>query len=208
MKILVVDDDAVSRRMLAAILQRWGHEVMEAADGEEVMRLFEGDAGPKVMVLDWMMPGLDGVEVCRRLRSGSRHAGVYIILLTAKGGKADIAKGLDAGANDYIVKPFDLVELHARLNVGIRVIELQERLKDEVARLQDALSHVKTLQGILPICANCHRIRNDEESWQKIESYLEDHSDIAFSHGLCPECATKLYPDLVLEDDEELDMRR
>ena len=109
------------------------------------------------------------------------------------GRKEDIVAGLEAGANDHITKPFDRDELKARVRVGQRVIELQSALADRVRELEEAMSHIRTLQGILPICMHCHRIRNDQESWERIESYIQEHSEAQFSHGLCPECLEKYY---------------
>jgi len=109
--------------------------------------------------------------------------------------KEDIVSGLDAGANDYVIKPFEQEELRARLRVGERVVELQSALNDRVKELQKALSHIKTLQGILPICMHCHKIRDDQDVWQRLEKYIAEHSGVQFSHGLCPECRKKYYPD-------------
>jgi DNA-binding response OmpR family regulator len=118
-----------------------------------------------------------------------------VILLTARDEKGDIVEGLGAGANDFVIKPFDPGELKARLAVGQRVITLQASLNDRIRELSAALEHVKTLQGIIPICMHCHKIRNDSESWQRIDRYIEEHSSAMFSHGLCPDCLAKHYPE-------------
>ena len=134
------------------------------------------------------MPGMNGVEVCRRLRQSQSTTPTYIILLTAKSNKEDVVKGLDAGANDYIVKPFDLQELRARIQVGATVIELQQRLAERVIELEEALAQVKRLQGIVPICSYCKHVRNDQNYWQQVESYVSAHSEARFSHSVCPAC--------------------
>jgi DNA-binding response OmpR family regulator len=113
---------------------------------------------------------------------------MYVILLTGRASRADLVAGLDAGADDYLVKPFDLEELRARVHVGIRVLTLQERLAARVAELQSALSTVKQLSGLLPICSYCKRIRSDENYWEQVDSYVAHHSDVKFSHGICPSC--------------------
>ena len=103
-------------------------------------------------------------------------------------------RGLEAGADDYIVKPVDSQELRARINAGVRIIELQKALADRVRELEEEKKHVKTLQGLIPICMHCHRIRDDKEIWERLETYIERHSNAAFSHALCPECLEKYYP--------------
>jgi YesN/AraC family two-component response regulator len=113
---------------------------------------------------------------------------MYLMLLTSLESKGHIVAGLDAGADDYLVKPFDPEELRARINVGVRVLSLQERLADRVKELQEALANVKVLHGLLPICSYCKRIRGDDQYWQQVEGYIAQHSDAQFSHGICPTC--------------------
>jgi len=141
------------------------------------------------------MPGKDGIELCRKVRQLDVPNPTYIILLTIRSSKKDIVAGLEAGANDYIGKPYDTEELRVRVKVGERVTALQSALAEQVHSLREALAHVKTLQGILPICMHCHKIRNDQQSWERLEKYIAKHSDAEFSHGLCPECLEKHYPD-------------
>ena len=129
-----------------------------------------------------------------KVRELEARGPTYIIILTARGAKEDIVAGLGAGADDYVTKPFDIDELRARIEVGRRVVGLQAALADRVEELQAALDHVKTLQGILPICMHCHKIRNDHDSWERIEKYIAQHTEAQFSHSLCPECLKKHYP--------------
>ena len=159
-----------------------------AHDGERAWQTLREDREIAMTILDWMMPGLDGPEICRRIREDSSLAQMYVILLTGREGRADLVAGLDAGADDYIVKPFDPEELHARVQVGVRVVTLQERLTDRVSELQSALSKVKQLTGLLPICSYCKRIRSDQNYWEQVESYFSQHSDATFTHGICPQC--------------------
>lgn len=128
MKILIAEDELLSRRVLEASLAKWGYEVVVARDGTEAWTLFEQEDEPRLAVLDWMMPGLDGVEVCRRIRHREARPYVYIVLLTARSQKQDLLRALEAGADDYLTKPFDAEELRARLHVGRRIIELQDEL--------------------------------------------------------------------------------
>ena len=135
-----------------------------------------------------MMPELDGPEVCRRVRRELPLANMYLMLLTARESRGDLVAGLDAGADDYITKPFDAEELRARVQVGVRVLTLQKSLAERVEELQAALSNVKQLRGLLPICSYCKRIRGDDQYWQQLEGYIAEHSDAQFSHGICPTC--------------------
>jgi len=201
MRILIAEDDLTSRQVLEAVLKKWGHEVISASDGNEAWAALRGPDAPRLAILDWMMPGIDGIEICRMVRQLNARDPMYIILLTARDRKEDIVSGLEAGADDYVTKPFDRHELRARVDVGRRIVELQSTLTDRVEELQETLAHVKTLQGILPICMHCHKIRTDNESWQRIEGYIESHSEAQFSHGLCPECLEKYYPEV--QDEEE-----
>lgn len=187
-RILVAEDDPVARRLLEVTLQRWGYEVVAVSDGMAAWEVLAREDAPLLAVLDWMMPGLDGVEVCRRVRALGRASPTYLILLTARGEKADVVTGLEAGADDYLTKPFDRAELRARLAVGVRVVALQETLARRVQDLERALAQVRTLRGLLPICAYCKRVRDDRNYWQQVEAYVAEHSEAQFSHGICPEC--------------------
>jgi len=143
------------------------------------------------------MPGMDGIEICRQIRLRPQTQPVYIILLSARSGQEDKIHGLEAGADDYITKPFDRDELRARVQVGIRVLELQSALAHRVRQLEEALSRVKQLQGLLPICSYCKKIRNDRNYWQQVEGYISERSEAQFSHGICPECyAQYVQPEL------------
>jgi CheY-like chemotaxis protein len=191
-KVLIADDDVVTRRLLEATLKSWSYEVCSATDGAEALRILEGGARPDIALLDWQMPEKDGPEVCRIIRARPQTLPVYLILLTTLGGRQNIVQGLQAGADDYITKPFDREELHARLGVGRRIVELQRSLMERVQQLEDALASVKQLQGLVPICCYCKKIRNDANYWQQLETYISAHSEATFSHGICPECLEKL----------------
>jgi DNA-binding response OmpR family regulator len=188
MKVLIAEDDSVSRVLLESILDDWGYDVISATDGLEAWELLSKPAAPRLTIVDWQMPGLDGLELCRRVRAHRGTESTYVLLLTGKGGTDNVVHGLRSGANDYITKPFDLDELSARLGVGRRVVELQQSLSERVKELEAALADVKTLRGLIPICAWCKKLRNDQNFWQRVEDYLGDHGDVQFSHGICPEC--------------------
>jgi len=190
LRVLIAEDDSFSRRVLEVTLGKWGHEIVIAHDGSEAWMELQKPDAPSLLILDWMMPGMDGTEICRKLRAvhdtSVKH--VYIILLTAKSSTEDIVAGLEAGADDYLTKPFDRAELRARLQAGIRIVELQRNLTARVAELEEALANIKQLQGMLPICSYCKKIRDDQNYWQQIEHYVMEHSEALFSHSICPDC--------------------
>lgn len=203
MKILAADDDAVSRRLLTLLLERWGYEVIPASDGEKAWEILQQPDAPRIAVLDWMMPGLDGVEICRRVRAAKRDYS-YLILLTAKEQKTDIVEGLDAGADDYVTKPYNQAELRSRVSAGERIIRLETALAQKIRELKESNEHVQDLQGMIPICMHCKRIRNEGQTWEKVEDYFHKHAGADFSHALCEECLVKYYGD----DDEEGDAEK
>ena len=199
MRILVAEDDAVTRKLLESTLGRLGLDVITAADGNAAWNALEtlkGKDAPELAVLDWMMPGLEGIQILRRLRTTPGFELLYVILLTSRTDKEDVAYGLAAGANDYIAKPFDPSELEARVRVGERMVKLQRSLAARVAELEVALAHVQRLQGLLPICSYCKKVRNEADYWEQVDSYLTSHSDIRITHGICPQCLETMMKEL------------
>jgi phosphoserine phosphatase RsbU/P len=188
MRILIAEDDELSRRMLEVTCRSWGFDPVPVSDGEAAWELLQQNEAPSIVLLDWMMPGIDGLEVLRRVRAQGSAKPAYIILLTARGSREDVVRGLLAQADDYVTKPFDHHELHARVQAGVRIIELQQALAERLTELENALSRVSRLQGLLPICAYCKRIRNDRNYWQRVESYIAEHSEAEFTHSVCPQC--------------------
>jgi DNA-binding response OmpR family regulator len=196
MRILVADDDPVSQRLLRKLLTGWGHEVVLVGDGLAALETLRQPDAPRLAILDWVMPELEGVEVCRRVREAGSDQPPYLILLTAQDQREKVLAGLRAGANDYITKPFDPEELHARLNIGERMVELQRKLAERVGELEAALAHVRRLQGILPICSYCKKVRNDQNYWQQVETYFGEHAAVMFTHGICPDCLRQAMADM------------
>jgi sigma-B regulation protein RsbU (phosphoserine phosphatase) len=192
MKILIAEDDPVSRRVLEATLSKWGYEVMSTSNGREAWEALAAPDAPRLAILDWMMPEMDGIEVCRRARGRTEAGPLHILLLTARGRKEDVIAGLQAGADDYVTKPFDHEELRARVQVGQRIVELQTMLASRVAEMEEALARVRQLRGLLPICSYCKKVRDDRNYWQQVEQYVSTHSDVQFSHGICPDCYTRV----------------
>ena len=178
MKILIAEDDRPSKLLLSVTLSKMGHDVVVADDGKDAWAKFEAEPA-SVVITDWMMPGMDGIELCRRIRARRRTEYTYILILTSLSGKQSFLEGMDAGADDYITKPFDPDELKARLRVAARILGLEQ----EVSRLE----------GLLPICSYCKKIRDDEDRWNHIESFVASRSEASFTHSICPQC----YEDVV-----------
>jgi phosphoserine phosphatase RsbU/P len=173
MRILIVEDDADCSDMLQEMLERVGHQVTPARNGIEGWEKFQlGDFS--VLISDWAMPGLGGIELCRRVRAAERQDYCYIILLTALTGKSNYIEAMKAGADDFISKPFDPDELKARLIAAERIVRLKE--------------HLKRLEGVLPTCMYCKKIRDDSDAWVGIEEYISKRTEASFTHGVCPDC--------------------
>ena len=179
MKILISEDDTVSRLLLSTTLKKLGYEVIATENGRDAWGVFQQEH-VSVIISDWMMPDIDGLGLCRLIRAEDRTRYTYFILLTALGGKGCYLEGMNAGADDFITKPFDKDQLAARLRVAERILKLQ--------------SEVKQLEGLLPICMYCKKIRDDKHSeetpdgWARVEDYVASHTDASFSHGICPDC--------------------
>ena len=179
--------------ILARTLQRWSYNTTLVGDGALAWERLRVATGPTLAILDWMMPEMDGPDVCRRVRQELPLANMYLLLVTARESRGDVVAGLDAGADDYIIKPFDPEELRARVAVGLRVLGLQQKLAERVAELQEALTNVKQLHGLLPICSYCKRIRGDDQYWQQVEGYIDEHSDAQFTRHR-PACYATVSP--------------
>lgn len=148
-KVVVAEDDPISREVICTQLRTWGFEVLVTRDGREAMEMLRAQTQPVLAVLDWMMPSMDGLEVCRRMRESERL--VYILLLTARSAKEQMVEGLQAGADDYLVKPFHKEELHARLKVGVRILHLHTTLAARVAELEKTMDENRSLRLQIPL---------------------------------------------------------
>lgn len=173
MRVLIAEDDPVSSRVLAATLKRLGHEVDVAGDGREAWEHHLA-APASVVITDWVMPHVDGLELSRRIRGLGQGSYTWIIMLTAMRGRASYLDGMEAGADDFVSKPIDENELRARLRVAERVLGLHRA--------------VLQLEGLLPICSYCKRIRDEAERWAQVDEYVSRHTDAQFTHGICPDC--------------------
>lgn len=207
--VLVADDEPVSRTVVGAMLKKAGYLVTVANDGDQAWSQLTSADPPAIALLDWEMPGLNGPEVVSRIRGRDVPTPTYVILLTSRDSSADIVAGLKAGADDYVTKPADQDELIARVNVGARVVQLQSALAERVRSLEEALANVKALQTLLPMCAYCKAIRNDQNYWEKVETYFHDHSGVSFSHSYCPTCYERFVkPQLDALDDVSQSARK
>jgi len=165
-RILVAEDDPVSRKLLEALLKKWGYEVVVAMDGLEAVRLLENRESPRLAVLDWMMPGLEGVQVCQRIRQDATRPYMYLLLLTARSQRDDLVRGLESGADDYLTKPFDAQELRARLHVGKRILELQDSLIAAREKLLYQATH-DALTGIFNRGVSVDALRRERSRQQR-----------------------------------------
>jgi len=204
--ILIVDDIGKNIQVLAGILKNEKYAISFATDGRQALEMIESD-DYDLILLDIMMPKMNGFEVCKRIKQMEGKKDIPIIFLTAKAQQQDIAEGFEIGAVDYIVKPCHAGELKARVATHLQLkrakdlISEQNRLlknkNQELERLNrelaDSLEKINTLEGILPICCICKKIRDDKGYWEQIEAYISEHSEAQFSHGICPECMKKHY---------------
>ena len=188
--VLLADDDKLTLNVLNDTLTRAGYEVVTATDGDQAWKKLQ-ESDSQVAILDWIMPGLEGIEICRRAAADPNLTNRYFILLTARSGTEDLVAGLQAGASDYLRKPFEEAELLARVEVGARFVELRRKLADRVQELETALKQVRRLEGLLPICSYCKRIRNEQDYWERVDAYISQHANVRFSHNICPECYQK-----------------
>lgn len=194
--ILVVDDNPDNLRLFAKLLTEHRYKTRLAPNGDRAMATISKEA-PDLVLLDIMMPGMDGYEVCRQLKADKQTADIPVIFLSSLNDTIDKVKALSLGGVDYVSKPFQEEEVLARVKTHLTLSLLRRELEKKNAELQEAFEEIKTLRGIIPICASCKKIRDDEGYWQHLEIYIRDHSEAQFSHGLCQDCANKLYPGLL-----------
>lgn len=192
--ILIVDDTPANLRLLSGMLVKQGYTVKLAPNGK--LALMNAQARPPdLILLDIIMPGLSGYEVCDQLDADPRTRDIPVIFLSALDQTEDKVKAFTSGGVDYITKPFQLEEVLARVKTHLRLYALQEQLTKRVRELEEALAQIKILRGLLPMCANCKKVRDDQGYWQDVELYIRDHADVDISHGICPDCFRELYPD-------------
>lgn len=174
MRILAVDDDPVARRLIETALAKLGHDVVLASGGESAWSRFLADP-TEAIVSDWLMPGVDGLELCRRIRQWQGPHYVYFMLLTGVSDDEDnLERAAEAGVDDFLIKPVQNRELWRRLRVAQRILQFTVQ--------------VQKLEGYLPICSYCKKIRDDKQYWQQVENYVSERTSAKFSHSICPDC--------------------
>lgn len=184
MNILIVEDDPIAAKVLHFTLERLGHSVIVANSGREAWEKFDAEPS-RVIVSDWMMPDVDGLELCKRIRQRPDTEYAYFILLTAiNPDKDNCRRAIAAGIDDFLTKPLDRDNIQMRLHVAKRILEFTKR--------------VQQLQALLPTCMYCKRIRESENRWEPLESYIHRHTGSSFSHGVCPDCLAKEFPGAVV----------
>lgn len=186
-RVMIVDDVTENLRILVELLKDDYH-LIPLKSGKVALEKMAQDPLPDLALLDIVMPGMDGYELCARLKNNPRTKEIPVIFITAVSEVMDDAKAFELGAVDYVPKPFNPLTVKARINTHIK---LSRTLK----KLQSALKDIRTLSGLIPICASCKKIRDDKGFWNQVENYIQDRSDVHFSHGICPDCKGKLYPD-------------
>ena len=188
-KILIAEDEFTTRMMVQVCLENWGYRVESVTNGNEAWAILQKPDAPHIAILDWEMPGLDGVEVCRRTKEMEVASPPYIILLTARDSKTDIVRGFDAGADDYMTKPFNDNELRARVRVAERLVRTQSSLSESVAELKEALNQLEMLEGGIEVCHECQKILSPYDGeWHNFRDVSENGADPRFIVNTCPGC--------------------
>jgi PleD family two-component response regulator len=204
LRVLYMEDDPVTARIVQAKLEKKGFEVSLASDGGEGLKRLDKESFDIVLV-DKNMPVHDGLEVIRIVCRSADETTVSPIMITASGDEKAAVEAMKLGAADYLVKdpdgqflallPTVIEQALAKRELAVAKRRAEEERERLIVELQEALAEVKALSGLLPICTSCKKIRDDEGYWKQIERYIQERSEAQFSHGICPECAAKLYPD-------------
>ncbi|MEI7945415.1 MAG: response regulator [bacterium] len=199
-KILVVDDDIDVARGTAHLLEKASYVIATAPNGVvalDTLATFQ----PQLVLTDRDMPAMDGIELCRRIKGNPALADVLVVIVSATYTESEHqSDGLDAGADGYIARPIANRELVARVEAFVRILRLKHILREKNDELRDAMANVKVLSGLLPICSGCKQIRDDKRYWRQVESYIMDHSEASFTHGICPKCMKKLNANMEIHE--------
>ena len=201
--VLIVDDELVIRQVLANQLSQAGYRHLQAESGQEALEILDGNGSqppkPDLVLLDIMMPRMSGFEVCREIRRRYSLDELPVIYLTARSRVEDLVQAFSTGANDFLSKPITRDELLSRVRTHLKLAQMRDDL-DRLVRQRTA--QVETLSGLLPLCANCKKFRDDDGYWNDIEDYFRAHSEVKLTHGLCHDCVQEYYPDIDLDESE------
>jgi YesN/AraC family two-component response regulator len=201
--LLYVEDEPVTRSTIAAMLERQIQTVYQAGDGKAGLKAFKAHR-PEVVITDIRMPVMGGLDMAREIRALAPRT--HIIVTTAHNDTDFFLDAIDIGIDQYVLKPVSLDLLFAAIRKSQEILGLERVIKFKdaeqkrlIKELQQALASIKTLTGLIPICASCKKIRDDQGYWNQLEAYISEHSDAEFSHGICPECAIKIYPNFLIK---------
>lgn len=187
-RLLIVDDELYNLKVLNELL-KYDYTIMAVKNAKSALKALESGLKPHLIILDIMMPEMDGYDLLKELKKNPETENIPVIFVTAVSEKKDDSKGFELGAVDYITKPFHPLAVKARVKTHLK-------LSTALSELKEALLKVKTLTGLLPICMHCKKIRDDKGYWTQIENYLKDHSEAEFSHSICSDCLDKYYPEI------------
>jgi len=190
-KILIAEDEYTTRLMVQVCLENWGYSIESVEDGKKAWDIINQKNPPQIAVLDWEMPGISGIDLCRKIKSLDRSSPIHDILLTARDSKNDISQGFEAGADDYITKPFNDDELGARIRVAERIVTIQSSLNSSLEELREALDMVQSFEEPVAVCRKCKKIGAFDGSWRTPEKLLEYPVDPRFIQLDCPSCKAK-----------------
>ena len=191
MKILIAEDEYTTRLMVQVCLENWGYSIESVEDGKKAWDIINQKNPPQIAVLDWEMPGISGIDLCRKIKRLDRSSPIHVILLTARDSKNDISQGFEAGADDYITKPFNDDELGARIRVAERIVTIQSSLNSSLEELREALDMVQSFEEPVAVCSTCQKIGAFDGSWRTPEKLLEYPVDPRFIQLDCPNCKNK-----------------
>lgn len=192
MNILIAEDEFTTRMMVQVCLENWGYRVDSVTNGVEAWEKLQKSDAPHIAILDWEMPELAGVEVCRRVKDMELETPVYVILLTARDSNTDILRGFDAGADDYMTKPFNDNELRARVRVAERLVRTQSSLAESVSELKEALNQLERFESGVELCGKCQSVFSPYDGeWHSQDNVINNGADPRFVINTCPSCLGK-----------------
>jgi len=191
MKILIAEDEFTTRMTVQVCLEDWGYRVESVDNGADALAILKKSEAPDIAILDWEMPEIDGIEVCRLVKEQASDSRPYVILLTARDSKTDVVRGFDAGADDYMTKPFNDDELRARVRVAERLVRTQSSLAASFAELKEALNQLEMIESRVEVCPNCSKIFSPYDGeWHTFQDVLLNGADPRFIVTVCPGCHT------------------